>query len=84
MPRTRLDKFSRPAPDPLKALILERMHALRIKAPEIASAMGIGTNTFFARMRHPTTDWPLGQLIKAAAFLGIEQEDFRQAIRFRT
>ena len=85
MPKTRFDRYaqpSRPAPDPLKALILERMQALRLHAPEVASAIGVSTNTFFSRMRKPTSDWPLGQLIKAAVFLGIDQEDFRSAIRY--
>lgn len=86
MPKTRFDQYAkpkRPAPDYLKALILERMDALDIKSEAMSEALGISPNTWFARKKQPTAEWTLGELTKAAVFLGIDPEDFRAAIRYR-
>ena len=86
MPRTRFDQYAkpaRPAPDYLKALILERMDVLKIDGAQMAEALGVSRNTFQHRKKQPTTEWSLGELLKAAAFLGIDPEDFRSAIRYR-
>ena len=85
MPRTHLDKFSRKRPpaDYPKALILERVAALDISPDDIAAALGVSRNTWFTRLKQPTTSWPFGQLIAACKILGVEPEDLRQAIRYK-
>lgn len=85
MPRTRLDRYSapkRPAIDRPKSLILERVNALGKSAEDMAQALGISKNTWFARLRQPTERWPLGQILKACQYLGVEPEDLRAAIRY--
>jgi hypothetical protein len=86
MPRTRLDRFSKPkAPDadPIKALILERMQALGIRNHMMAQAMLISEGSWYARKKAPTTEWTLGELIRAATYLGIEPDQLREGIRYR-
>jgi hypothetical protein len=85
MPKTIFDKHAkpkRPAPDYLKALILERMHTLKVSNAQMAEATGMSYNTWCHRKLLPTSKWEFGELVKAAAFLGIEPEDFRAAIRY--
>lgn len=86
MPRTRLDRYSapkRPATDRPKAMILERVNALGKSADDMAQALGVSKNTWFARLRQPTEHWPFGQLIAACQFLGVEPEELRAAIRYK-
>lgn len=86
MPRTRLDRFSKPkAPDadPIKGMILERMQALKIRNHMMARAMLISEGAWYARKKAPTTEWTLGELIRAATYLGIEPEELREGIRYR-
>ncbi len=85
MPRTKLDKIAKPRPatDYPKALILERINSLGKNADDMSQALGVSRNTWFTRLRQPTTHWPLGQLIRACQFLGVEPEDLRAAIRYR-
>lgn len=85
MPKTIFDKHAkpkRPAPDYLKALILERVQALDVSNAEMAGALGVSLGTWRARRMCPTSKWELGELVKAAVHLGIEPEDFRAAIRY--
>jgi hypothetical protein len=86
MPRTRFDRYAapkRPDADPIKAVILERMHALGIRNHMMARAMLISEGAWYARKKAPTTEWTLGELIRAATYLGIEPEELREGIRYR-
>lgn len=86
MPRTRLDRYSAPKRPPVdypKALILERMEAQDVGPDAMASALGVSRSTWFQRRSQHTSLWTLGELIRACAFLGIDPEDFRSAIRYR-
>ena len=83
MPRTRLDRFSKPRPDLVKALILERCAA---HPPgfyeELAAGMGISIPTWFKRKRQPTSEWPLGEVLAACRMLDVDLADLRAAIRY--
>jgi DNA-binding Xre family transcriptional regulator len=86
MPRTHLtEKFStpkRPAPDYPKALILERCASQHITNDQMAAALGVSANTWSRRKSQHTELWPLGELLKACAFLGVDLDDLRAAIRY--
>lgn len=87
MPRTHLtEKFSapkRPAPGYPKALILERIEAQNVTPEAMAQAMGVSRSTWFQRRKQPTALWTLGELLKACAFLGVDPDELRSAIRYR-
>ena len=85
MPKTRLDRFSAPKRPPMdrpKALILERMGALDVSNDDMAAALDMSAATWQTRKKAPTTEWKLGELIKACVFLGVSADDLREAIRF--
>lgn len=85
MPRTRFDRYAapkRPATDRPKALILERMQAGNIGGKQMADALGVSPSTWTNRKQQHTDLWPLGELLKACEFLGVELEDLRSAIRY--
>ena len=87
MPRTKLgDKVAamkRPPLDRPKALILERCASQHITNDQMAAALGVSANTWSRRKSQHTELWPLGELLKACAFLGVDLEDLRQAIRYK-
>ena len=87
MPRTKLgDKaaaMKRPPLDRPKALILERCASQHITNDQMAKALGVHVNTWSRRKSQPTELWPLGDLLKACAFLGVDLDDLRAAIRYK-
>ena len=86
MPRTKLtEKYCKPAappPDYVKAIILERIDALGKSPDAVASAMQYNRATWFSRKKQHTNQWPLGEIVRLCAFLGIPLEDLRASIRY--
>lgn len=84
MPRTKLtDKYSAPpkrSPDRIKGLILEGMSAAGVNGERMAEELDFSIQTWYTRMKAPTTDWKLGELITACLFLGIDLDELRDAI----
>lgn len=85
MPRTNLDKFSKPKRpvDYPKALILGRMAAAGATNDAMAAALGVSRSTWFQRRRQPSTAWTVGELLAACVYLQIEPDELRAAIRYR-
>lgn len=87
MPRTKLtEKYSAPpkrSPDRIKGMILEAMDAAHVNGARMAEELDVSIQTWYTRMKAPTTDWKLGELITACLFLGIDLDDLRGAIRYR-
>ena len=82
MPRTRLDKFSRPPTDVFKAPVLERVTALRVTTEGVAKLMGVTKNTALNRMKHQhTDDWTIKELRSLNKGLHVEI-DAAEALRF--
>lgn len=75
-------KPKRPPIDHVKALILERVSSCAAKGPDCARAMGVSLSTWYVRLRQPTDQWLLGELLGIAAYLGIEIDELRAAIRY--
>ena len=67
--------------DHVKALVLERIHTLRLPAQDCAAAMGVSLSTWYARLRQPSAQWLLGELLPLSAYLGIGDEELDGAIR---
>jgi DNA-binding XRE family transcriptional regulator len=83
MPRTRLDRFSRPAPDLVKAAILEAAHAQKRSYDDMAGAVGVSRSTWCRMMNEQRSDdWPLSKIYAACRYLGIPPEELRASIRY--
>ena len=85
MPRTKLEarvrQMKAPARDPIKAIILERMHAEGISQTAFAVSLGIHPNTFYGMMRTHTNEWRLKHILNACILLGVTKEELTEAIR---
>ena len=85
MPRTKLEtrvrQMKAPARDPIKAIILERMHAEGISQTAFAVSLGIHPNTFYGMMRQHTSEWRWKHIQSACVLLGISKEELAEAIR---
>lgn len=78
MPRTRFDRFRRPAPDYLKGVIREETHAQNRSYEDMAKAVGVSRSTWCRMMNEQRTDdWPLGKIRAACRYLSIAPEDLR-------
>lgn len=82
MGKSIFDKFSQPKPDPVKALILERLNANHIPNSIGAEMMGVGENTYIKRIRHQHTDeWAWGEVRSICRALKVDVAELRGAVR---
>ena len=65
MPYCKLSDRSKPKPDRLKAVLLERMRSEGKNQTDIADAMSISLRTFQRLMSHHTEDWTVNQITLA-------------------
>ena len=83
MPRTRFDRFSKPAPDLLKGAILGAVHDQRRSYDDMAKAVGVSRSTWCRMVNEQRTDeWPLAAIRSACAFLGIPPEELHGMILY--
>ena len=77
-------RASEPPKDPIKALILERKHALHLSDEELSKRLGICRQTCSRLMnaKH-TDDWSLGEIKKICRSLNIPVEELKDAVRYR-
>lgn len=73
MPATRLDRFSRPRRDPIKALIQDRIQGTRFSQENLAEVLDVCRATASTRMtRQHTEEWTLGEVKKLCSALKVE------------
>ena len=65
MPYCKLSDKSKPKPDRLKAVLLERMRSEGKNQTDIAEAMSISLRTFQRLMSQHTEDWTVNQITLA-------------------
>ena len=65
MPYCKLSDKSKPKPDRLKAVLLERMRSEGKNQMDIAEAMSISLRTFERLMTQHTEDWTVNQITLA-------------------
>ena len=65
MPYCKLSDKSKPKPDRLKAVLLERMRSEGKNQMDIAEAMSISLRTFQRLMTQHTEDWTVNQITLA-------------------
>ena len=65
MPYCKLSDKSKPRPDRLKAVLLERMRSEGKNQTDIAEAMSISLRTFQRLMSQHTEDWTVNQITLA-------------------
>ena len=65
MPYVKLSDKSKPRPDRLKAVLLERMRSEGKNQADIAEAMSISIRTFQRLMSQHTEDWTVNQITLA-------------------
>lgn len=86
MPATRLTKKycqpKTPPYDPLKALVLERVHAMNYKQEDIAQIIGKTPNTVYSRLKGSMREWRYGELLDLCKALDIPIEELRNAIKY--
>lgn len=87
MPATKLTKkYSQPKTppvDPLKGLILERVHAMNYKHEDLAKIIGKTPNTVYNRLKGSIREWRYGELLDLCKASGVPIEDLRAAIRYQ-
>ena len=65
MPYCKLSDRSKPKPDRLKAVLLERMRSEGKNQTDIAEAMSVSLRTFQRLMTQHTEDWTVSQITLA-------------------
>ena len=65
MPYCKLSDRSKPKPDRLKAVLLERMRSEGKNQTDIAEAMSVSLRTFQRLMTQHTEDWTVNQITLA-------------------
>lgn len=81
MPKTKLGKSLRPKKDYIKALILERIDALKLADTDVAKIMGVSRSTYYKRMRDGTDEWTLKEIKACCKAMDIELDELRGALR---
>jgi len=72
MPYCKLSDRSKPRPDRLKAMLLERMQSERKTQADIAAAMGISLSTYQRLQKRHTDEWTVNQLTLALRAVDIK------------
>ena len=65
MPYVKLSDKSKPKPDRLKAVLLERMHSEGKSQAEIAEAMNVSPSTFQRLLKKHSGEWTIDQITLA-------------------
>ena len=82
MPRTNLDKFSRPKTDPIKGLILAAGRDQHKSTEEMAKLAGVSRGTYTNMLKTHSDMWPLRRTLDLCKGLRIPIEEIRPAIRY--
>lgn len=83
MPRTKLDKFSRPKTDPLKGLILAAGRDQHKSQSEMAKLAGVSPATYSRMLDKHSVKWSLESILSLCDGLRIPIEEIRPAVRYR-
>lgn len=82
MPRTKLDKYKYKKRDVLMEIINGRIKTAEIPKPDIAKCLGITERQAYNRLKQPSEEWRLGDLVSVCRQIGITKEEFRESVRF--
>jgi len=84
MPRTKLDKYSKPRHecDRVKALILEAVRTQHVSGAALAKMAGCGETAYYAMMNRHSDTWPLSRIKGLYSGLNIPLENLQSAIRY--
>ena len=76
MPYVKLSDASKPRPDRLKAVLLERIRSKGIRHDEVAKAMNISPSTFQRLLKKHSDEWTVEQIT-----LALRAVDVRLSLR---
>ena len=82
MPRTHLDKLSKPKLDPVKGLILSAGRDQDKTNDDLAMMAKVSRSTFQAMLNKHSDTWPLRRTLDLCRGLHIPIEDVRAGIRY--
>lgn len=82
MPRTKLDKYSKPRLDPVKGLILSASRDQKKTNDDLAVMAKVSRTTFQAMLNKHSDTWPLRRTLDLCNGLYISIDDLRSAIRY--
>lgn len=82
MPRTKLDKYSKPRLDPVKGLILSASRDQKKTNDDLAVMAKVSRTTFQAMLNKHSDTWPLRRTLDLCNGLHIPIEELRPAIRY--
>lgn len=82
MPRTKLDKFSRPKTDPLKGLILAAGKDQGKSADELAKMAGVSRSVYYEMIKTHSDNWPLCRSLGLCKGLRIPIDEMRLCVRY--
>ncbi len=83
MPRTKLDKYSRPKLDPIKGLILAACRDQNKSQSEMARMAGVSPATYSRMLDKHSVKWSLEVILSLCDGLRIPIEEIRPAIKYR-
>ena len=83
MPRTKLDKYSRPRIDPIKGLILAASLDQHKSSKEMADMAGVSVSTYNRMLAQHSTKWTLESILSLCNGLRIPIDEIRPAVRYR-
>ena len=76
MPYVKLSDASKPRPDRLKAVLLERMRSEGIRQEKVANAMNVSPSTFQRLLKKHSDEWTVEQIT-----LALRAVDVRLSLR---
>lgn len=76
MPYVKLSDASKPRPDRLKAVLLERIRSKGIRHDEVAEAMNVSQSTFQRLLKKHSDEWTVEQIT-----LALRAVDVRLSLR---
>lgn len=76
MPYVKLSDASKPRPDRLKAVLLERIRSKGIRHDEVAKAMNVSPSTFQRLLKKHSDEWTVKQIT-----LALRAVDVRLSLR---
>lgn len=83
MPRTKLEKLSRPRVDPIKGLILAAGRDQNKGLDEMAAMAGVSSSTIKRMLKQHSSEWTMAKMLALCDGLRIPIEEIRPAVRYR-